>query len=282
MPGRLPGNSTSAVPSACRGARARCGATVRARASVRKASRMSSSRVRSLQVAGHIGAGQQEGAHLAANLTEPVRAHSSTAHGHEWQAPEVGRPSGQCARAVPPGVASTGPPSSDGGTRHAGAIVPRMEVNGGVGGPGPREVGDAGDGVTHSGRQEASGARTLQTAEFLRAHQAEVLEDWQRAMRPFHAEHVAQPSWLLDHMPRAAQHARGPHRPRPGRNPHHGAGRARDVAAGRRLRPGPGGVRVRAPAQVHPPPAGSRSAPTPRRASWSGWRTRWTGLSPGR
>ncbi|QDE72748.1 histidine kinase [Myxococcus xanthus] len=52
-----------------------------------------------------------------------------------------------------------------------------------------------------AGDKEASGARTLKAAEFLRAHQEEVLEDWQRAMRAFHVGHAAQPSWLLDHMP---------------------------------------------------------------------------------
>lgn len=52
-----------------------------------------------------------------------------------------------------------------------------------------------------AGDEQSSGARTLKAAEFLRAHQEEVLEDWQRAMRTLHVTQAAPPSWLLDHMP---------------------------------------------------------------------------------
>ncbi|MFP2962151.1 ATP-binding protein [Myxococcus sp. 1LA] len=52
-----------------------------------------------------------------------------------------------------------------------------------------------------AGDKQASGARTLRVSAFLRAHQEELLEEWQRAMRALHLGHEAQPSWLLDHMP---------------------------------------------------------------------------------
>ncbi|WIG93702.1 PAS domain-containing protein [Myxococcus sp. SDU36] len=52
-----------------------------------------------------------------------------------------------------------------------------------------------------AGDKQAPGARTLRAAEFLRAHQEEVLEDWQQVMRTLHAGHATQPSWLLDHVP---------------------------------------------------------------------------------
>ncbi|WP_426755673.1 ATP-binding protein [Myxococcus sp. Y35] len=50
--------------------------------------------------------------------------------------------------------------------------------------------------------QEAGArARTLKVAEFLRAHQVELLDDWQRAMRALHMGSNAPSSWLLDHIP---------------------------------------------------------------------------------
>ena len=52
-----------------------------------------------------------------------------------------------------------------------------------------------------AGKEAAPRARTLVVGDFLRAHQSELLEDWQRVMRTLHPEREAQASWLLDHMP---------------------------------------------------------------------------------
>ncbi|MCY1018854.1 PAS domain-containing protein [Pyxidicoccus sp. MSG2] len=50
-------------------------------------------------------------------------------------------------------------------------------------------------------KEEPGGARTLRAADFLRAHRAVLLSDWEQGMHALHADRAERHSWLMDHMP---------------------------------------------------------------------------------